>query len=141
MNADLHETLTLGVDHIGLTVGDLSASVRFFVEGLGWVEKGGKPDYPASFVSDGHLTVTLWQAAGPGEPVPFNRRTNIGLHHLAFRVASSEALDAVYARVAQWPGVVVEFEPEFSGKGPKRHFMLQEPGGNRVEFAWDPRPR
>jgi hypothetical protein len=33
----------------------------------------------------------------------------------------------------------VEFAPEFSGKGPKVHFMIREPGGNRLEFSWDPR--
>jgi len=50
-----------------------------------------------------------------------------------------EALDGLYARVASWPGVVMEFPPQPSGAGPKVHMMLREPGGNRVEFAWDPR--
>ena len=42
-------------------------------------------------------------------------------------------------RVSNWPGVVVEFGPQLSGAGPKIHFMVQEPSGVRVEFAFDPR--
>jgi hypothetical protein len=48
-------------------------------------------------------------------------------------------LDALYERVAGWPGVAVEFAPELVGKGPKLHFMMREPGGIRIEFAFDPR--
>jgi len=50
-----------------------------------------------------------------------------------------EALDELHTRVAAWPAVVVEFAPELSGAWPKVHMMLREPGGNRVQFAWDPR--
>jgi hypothetical protein len=32
-----------------------------------------------------------------------------------------------------------EFAPELSGKGPKIHFMVREPSGIRLEFAYDPR--
>jgi len=30
---------------------------------------------------------------------------------------------------------MIEFAPERSGKGPKVHFMVREPGGTRIEFA------
>jgi hypothetical protein len=45
----------------------------------------------------------------------------------------------LHRRVAAWPNVVVEFDPELSGKGPKIHFMIREPSGVRLEFAYDPR--
>lgn len=135
----MSNALTSGVSHVGLTVRSLAESVDFFVNGLGWAEKGGKPDYPSAYVSDGALTVTLWQAADPAAATPFDRKANIGLHHLALKVSSAEALDAAFARVARWPGVEVEFAPEFSGGGPKRHCMFYEPGGNRIELSWDPR--
>ena len=49
-------------------------------------------------------------------------------------------MDALYKRVAKLPGVVVEFAPELSGKvGPKIHFIVREPSGVRIEFAFDPR--
>jgi hypothetical protein len=83
--------------------------------------------------------VTLWQVEVPDRAVAFDRRANVGLHHLALAVADRAGLDALYERVAKWPDVVVEFAPQISGKGPKIHFILREPSGVRIEFAFDPR--
>jgi catechol 2,3-dioxygenase-like lactoylglutathione lyase family enzyme len=131
--------LTLGIDHVGLTVRDLDASRAFFVECLGWKVVGERPNYPAFFVSDGSCVLTLWRVENPDDHVAFDRRKNVGLHHLALKVSDRAALDAVHRAVAAWPGVVIEFPPEPSGKGPKFHMMIREPSGNRIEFAWDPR--
>ena len=56
---------TQGIHHAGLTVPDLSAAQRFFTEGLGFETVGEVPDYPAAFVSDGAVMITLWQAEDP----------------------------------------------------------------------------
>src|SRR3979411_124001 len=109
---------TVGVDHVGLAVKDLSLARRFFCDCLGWRVVGEYQSYPASFVSDGNCIVTLWQVDDP----------DIGLHHLALKVVDRGALEALYARVAAWPGTVVESTPERSGNGPKIHFMVREPG-------------
>jgi catechol 2,3-dioxygenase-like lactoylglutathione lyase family enzyme len=130
---------TIGVDHVGLAVRDLDASRRFFCEGLGWQVVGGDPGYPAVFVGDGRTVVTLWQVEDPAACTGFDRRKNVGLHHLALRVGSLDGLEALHERVAAWPGVVVEFAPERSGAGPKVHFIVREPSGVRIEFAFDPR--
>jgi catechol 2,3-dioxygenase-like lactoylglutathione lyase family enzyme len=131
--------VTLGIDHVGLTVRSLDLSLAFFLECLGWTQKGGRPEYPAAYISDGSCVVTLWQLKEKGPNCEFDRLGHIGLHHLAFKVGSEAELRSTFERVAAWPGVVVEFAPEFSGKGPKVHFMINEPGGTRIEFAWDPR--
>lgn len=128
--------LTLGIDHVGLTVADLKQSTAFFTDCLGWRLLGEKPDYPAAFVTDGHTRLTLWQVSDPADFSAFDRHRNVGLHHLALKIGTLENLHALYKRVAQWQGVVVEFSPELSGKGPKVHCMIREPGGCRVEFAW-----
>jgi hypothetical protein len=60
--------------------------------------------------------------------VAFDRRTNVGLHHLALAVADRVGLDALYERVASWRGVVVEFAPELSGKGEARRRGDREMG-------------
>lgn len=133
------QAMTFGIDHVGLTVRDLQVTRDFFVDCLGWKQIGERPDYPAAFVSDGSVMVSLWQVQSESDRVEFDRKAHIGLHHLAFRVASEDALNAVYSRVAQWPGVRVEFVPEPMGKGPKRHTMIYEPGGIRLEFDHDPR--
>ena len=133
------QPLTSGVDHIGLTVRDLNVTRDFFVHGLGWTQVGERPSYPAVFVSDGRITLTLWQVTDPDNYVRFDRKTGVGLHHLALRVDSEEALQELFARISAWPGVEVEFAPENLGAGPKRHTMMYEPGGIRLEFDFDPR--
>ena len=129
---------TYGIDHLGLTVSDLAASQAFFVEALGWRVFGTNETYPAVYITDGHSKLTLWQQKG-ADPVEFDRHNNVGLHHVAFKIPDSAALVALFDRVAGWPGVGVEYVPEFSGTGPKEHFMICEPGGNRMEFSYDPR--
>ncbi len=127
----------LGIDHLGLTVGDLDASLGFFTDCLGWEQFGGNPDYPSAYVTNGHAKLTLWQQVEQG--AGFDRRANIGLHHAALKVPDKAALADLFGRISRWPGVVVEFSPELSGNGPKKHFMILEPGGTRLEFSYDPR--
>ena len=95
---------TCGVDHVGLSVRDLESTRRFFCDCLGWRVVGERPEYPAAFVSDGQQIVTLWRVETPHQAVAFDRRTNVGLHHLALAVADRAGLDALYERVASWPG-------------------------------------
>ena len=122
---------TQGIHHAGLTVPSLTAARDFFREALGFDQVGEIPDYPASFLSDGHVMITLWQAADPASATPFDRRQNIGLHHLAL-VASD--LDALHASLKQRDDVEIEFAPESLGQGPTRHMMCSIPGDIRVEF-------
>lgn len=122
--------VTVGVDHVGLSVGNLESTRRFFCDCLGWNVVGERPDYPAIFVSDGSLIVTLWRVESPASAVAFDRRANVGLHHLALAVADRPGLDALHERIASWPGVVVEFAPAVSGKGPKIHSWC----GNQAAF-------
>jgi lactoylglutathione lyase len=126
--------LTAGFNHVGLTVKDLNASTQFFVDTLGWELKGKDTSYPASFVSDGAMLITLWQAKSPEKTISFDRKNNVGLHHLAISVKNSEALDELYLRFKQVPAVVIEFAPELSYGGPAKHMMIREPSGNRLEF-------
>jgi catechol 2,3-dioxygenase-like lactoylglutathione lyase family enzyme len=138
-NSDRPIPATCGVDHIGLSVGDLESTRHFFCDCLGWRVVGERPEYPAAFVSDGEQMVTLWRVEAPDRAVAFDRRANVGLHHLALAVADRSELDALHERVASWPGVVAEFAPQLPGTGPKIHFIVREPSGIRIEFAFDPR--
>jgi catechol 2,3-dioxygenase-like lactoylglutathione lyase family enzyme len=128
------KTSTYGFDHIGLSVRDLASSRKFFCDCLGWGVVGERPDYPAAFVSDGHGVLTLWQVESPDAAIAFDRRANVGLHHLAIAVVDRAGLDALYQPVLNWPGVVV-----LSSAGPKIHFIIREPSGVRIEFTFDPR--
>jgi catechol 2,3-dioxygenase-like lactoylglutathione lyase family enzyme len=128
--------LTTGAHHVGLAVPDLEAATNFFCVTLGYAEVGGNPAYPSKFVSDGSTLITLWQVAVPASATPFDRKANIGLHHLALGVADAAALNIVYERVKAHPGARVEFAPEPIREGSAtRHFICAMPGGIRIEFA------
>lgn len=125
---------TRGVHHVGLTVPDLDAAKHFFLETLGYSQVGEVPDYPAVFLSDGHVLITLWRAADPERARPFDRAHGIGLHHLALAVENEVALKRLHERLAGTAGVEIEFAPEPLGDGPTQHMMCAIPGGIRVEF-------
>jgi catechol 2,3-dioxygenase-like lactoylglutathione lyase family enzyme len=134
----MNSTKTKGIDHIGLTVSNLEMSKDFFEGALGWIQFGGDANYPSAYMTDGNTKITLWQRK-TDEYNKFDRHKNIGLHHLALKVLTSDDLRLVFESVKNWPGVEIEFAPTFSGNGPKEHFMVYEPGGTRLEVSYDPR--
>jgi catechol 2,3-dioxygenase-like lactoylglutathione lyase family enzyme len=135
----LTDSLTRGVHHVGLVVRDLDEAGRFFTDALGFREVGRNDAYPALFVSDGGVTLTLWRLADPDNAVAFDRKTNIGLHHLALAVPDEAKLAVIFERVRDYPGVTVEFAPGPMRPGsPTHHFICAMPGGVRIEFATRP---
>ena len=134
MNDHTNGPITQGTHHVGLTVPNLDTTRKFFVDTLGYEQVGEIPDYPAAFLSDGKLMITLWQATDPVNAVPFDRKNVIGLHHLALIVENDAALDRLYNRLQNTDGVNIEFAPEPLMGGPTRQMMCSIPGGIRVEF-------
>lgn len=130
---ETHPSVTQGLHHLGLTVPALEPTKAFFTDVLRFQQVGEVPDYPAVFLSDGSVMLTLWQAKHP-DPVAFDRRGVIGLHHFALRVADAAALEAVHKRLAESAGVEIEFAPEPLAGGPARHMMCTIPGGIRMEL-------
>lgn len=131
------QPVTYGMHHLGLTVSELDASAEFFTHVLGWREARRDPTYPAIFVTDGTLMITLWGVKS-GTPNPFDREKNIGLHHLALAVESVDVLNLVHKKLED-NGVEIEFSPELLRGGPAMHMMCYEPSGIRVEFIWMPK--
>ena len=130
-------SLTAGISHVGLSVVDLEASYKFF-QVLGFNKVGGSEAYPSYFISDGSSLITLWQT--DANPTPFDRRKNVGLHHLAIKVSSLEALNVAYGLIKDVDGVRTEgegaFPPsELSGTS-LTHSMVYEPSGNRIELTY-----
>jgi catechol 2,3-dioxygenase-like lactoylglutathione lyase family enzyme len=122
---------TSGAHHVGLTVPDLEAARQFFLDALGFRLVGEVPAYPAAFVSDGSIMITLWQAKDPAAAQPFDRHTNIGLHHLALRASE---LDTLAAELDQRDDVEIEFSPEGLGDTGIQHMMCRIPGNIRLEL-------
>jgi lactoylglutathione lyase len=125
---------TSGLNHLGLAVHDLDETAAFFINCLGWTESGRDPAYPRTAVSDGSVRLTLWQVDHELDSVLFDRRKNVGLHHVALEVNSLAELESLSLQVQDYPGVVVEFMPELLGEGPRVHMMFAEPGGIRLEL-------
>lgn len=142
MNDHVTETRlpeTRGINHLGLAVRNLDETRAFFVELLGWKESGYDASYPRTAVSDGTVRLTLWQVDHAQDVAAFDRRKNIGLHHLALEVDSEARLHELHRKIAEWPGARVEFAPEPLAGGPRQHMMCSEPGGIRLEFIWPAR--
>ena len=67
---------TLGAHHIGLTVPDLDQTKAFFEGALGFQQVGEVPDYPAVFISDGTVMLTLWREIRKPPPPSTAGRTS-----------------------------------------------------------------
>ena len=126
--------ITQGAHHVGLTVPSIDATRDFFVNVLEFQQVGEVPDYPAYFLSDGTLLLTLWQASDPATATAFDRKTNIGLHHFALKVDGLDTLNAMHETLSKTEGVTIEFAPEPIGGGPTQHMMFYIPGGIRMEL-------
>ncbi len=126
--------VTHGAHHIGLTIPNLRKTQAFFVDTLGFKVLGEVPDYPAVFLSDGSIMITLWQAEDPKNAIPFDRKNVIGLHHLAFKIDGIDQLESLHSTLLNTNDVSIEFSPEPLGGGPTQHFTVSIPGGIRIEF-------
>ncbi|MFT5259162.1 MAG: catechol 2,3-dioxygenase-like lactoylglutathione lyase family enzyme [Cryomorphaceae bacterium] len=98
---------TNGIHHLGLTVPSLSAARDFFVDALGFKQVGKTPAYPAVIVSDGSVTISLWQVEDKLKAVQFDRKSNIGLHHFALKVND---LNDLAVKLKNRNDVEIEFE-------------------------------
>lgn len=126
--------LTAGIHHAGLTVADLGRARAFFEDALGFQVVGERASYPAVFLSDGTVMLTLWQAEDPASATPADRKRILGLHHLALMVGPGATLAELHERLASRDDVTLEFSPEDLGDGPTRHMMFTIPGNIRLEL-------
>lgn len=84
------------LDHVGIAVSDLPASLRLFLERLGLElahsEEVASQQVRAHFVRTGDSALELLEATAPESPIAaFLRKRGPGLHHVAFRVDDIEA--------------------------------------------------
>ena len=133
-NSDVTAITTLGIHHLGLSVTNIKEVASFFIEQLNFKQVGEKPDYPAIFISDGTVMLTLWQIKDVDNRVEFDRTKNVGLHHFALKVSTIDQLQAVYQNLTKLDNVEIEFAPEALGASPFQHMMCLIPGGIRLEL-------
>lgn len=127
-------SITKGINHIGLTVSNLEETADFFIKHLGWTLVKKRDDYPAIFIRNNYLMITLWKVKSEN-PVKFDRKINVGLHHLAFELDSEIKLNQLYKKLKH-NNIEIEIAPTIVGFGPAKHFFCIEPSGIRIEFYW-----
>lgn len=84
------------LDHIGIAVSDLPASLKFFRDDLGLELSASEVIAPqkvhAHFLSTGTSTLEILEATSPDSPIAkFLDRRGPGIHHVALRVEDIEA--------------------------------------------------
>ncbi len=124
---------TQGIHHLGMTVRDVDLAESFFIDLLGFEKSGGKPEYPAKFVRDSNVMLTLWQAKDQSNINEFDRTKNIGMHHFALNVSKAISLDDLYIKLKD-ANIDIEFSPEPLGESGLNHMMCYVPGGPRLEL-------
>jgi len=139
--------------HVGICVSDLDRSLKFYREVLGFEELGrldleGAPvdqlnqlkdvKVRTAFLGRDGARVELIEFQSPGwvGPQAVRPMNQLGLTHLAFRVAD---LDAVCARIEAAGGGLLR-ETRMEHPGPTRVIMATDPDGLRVELVERPGP-
>ena len=84
------------LDHVGIAVSDLQASLAFFTDVLGLhveeTEEVAAQRVRATFLSTGQSTLELLEATSPDSAIAkFIEKRGVGMHHIALRVDDIEA--------------------------------------------------
>ena len=127
------------VSFITLAVADLTATRRFYVEGLGWepaFEQGGEV---LMFEVAEKVVLSLWAESGfEAEVGPIRRGSGLAPLTLAHNLATREGVDAVLADARTAGSREVADAVERAWGGYTGYFA--DPDGFRWEVAWNPGP-
>jgi methylmalonyl-CoA epimerase len=107
------------LDHIGIAVGDLQASLAFFADVLGLhveaTEEVTSQRVRATFVGAGHSTLELLEATAPDSPIArYLHKRGPGMHHVALRV---DDIDAALAHLKQRGVRLIDEQPRPGAEG------------------------
>src|SRR5919112_6333089 len=113
------------LDHVGIAVRDLAASLAFFRDALG-LHVEPPEDFPSQrvltqFISTGPSALELLQATAPDSPIAkFLEKRGPGLHHITLRVDDIRAaLAELRARNVQ----LIDDEPRPGAEGARVAFI------------------
>lgn len=136
--------MLLDINHIGLNVKDMQASIRFYRDVLGLEQLGDIVDQKDSCnrvqylkVPDGAM-VELIEYYPEGQPTGYED-TNTGvIRHIAFSVNSREDLQALYERFqkaqADFPEITFT-QPAYLPYLDLDNLLLRDPNGIELEFC------
>ena len=130
---------TRGLDHVDLTVTDLTRSVAFYGEllpALGLQRLLGEDQ---SVWANAHLSIAIRPAEETERGVAFNR-FRVGLHHLAFRALSRADVDRFYEYlVAHSAAEILDPPQEYPLYGVGYYALFfSDPDGIKLELVHRP---
>jgi catechol 2,3-dioxygenase-like lactoylglutathione lyase family enzyme len=127
------------ISFVTLAVGDLDATRRFYVDGLGWTPELDVPGEVLMFRAGEHLVLSLWDVAHFEEEVgAIVRGTGVAPLTLAHNVPTREEVDEVLATARAAGADPVHEAEEREWGGYTGYFG--DPDGFRWEIAWNPGP-
>jgi catechol 2,3-dioxygenase len=126
-----------GVDigHVNLRVADLDRSLVFYEGVLGFKVRLRLGDEAAFLAAGGyhhHIALNTWHSRGGSAPAP----GSTGLHHVAIRFPSREALTRAARRVDEH-GIGFTGANDY---GFAQSLYLEDRDGNGIELTWDRPP-
>jgi len=120
------------LNHAVLFVSDLERAAKFYREVLGFVIVSEEADFNAVFLkadgTENHHDLGLF---GLGPAAAPKRRSQVGLYHLAWQVATIDDLVAARERLAAAGGYTGE-----SSHGATKSIYGADPDGNELEIMW-----
>jgi catechol 2,3-dioxygenase-like lactoylglutathione lyase family enzyme len=128
----------LGIEHIDLTVNDLQRSLPFYAKVLECL--GFRRVAHESYIawSNGHMGIGFRAAAPAEQGVSFNRY-RVGLHHLALRAKSREAVDQFHQFLVREGITILDPPAEYPQYGPNYYAVFfADPDGMKLEFVHFP---
>ena len=123
-----------GIGHVLLRVADEEASKRFFRDVLGFRIAEQDPEHGGVFMTlgDGFHTIDIAQHPTP-QDAPRPRHGQLGLAHIAFKVASYAALREAYSHLLK-NGVEIQRAADHVCQ---RSIYFADPDGNRLEIYYE----
>jgi catechol-2,3-dioxygenase len=123
-----------GIGHVLLRVADEEASKRFYRDVLGFRIAEQDPDHGGVFMTlgDGFHTIDVMQHPAP-QDAPKPRAGQLGLGHIAFKVASYAALREAYAHLLA-SGVAIQRAADHVCQ---RSIYFADPDGNGLEIYYE----
>ncbi|MBM2840238.1 MAG: methylmalonyl-CoA epimerase [Bacteroidetes bacterium] len=129
------------IEHIGIAVKNLAASIRYYEEVLGLhcyaIEEVEDQMVKTAFFQVGQTKIELLEATSPQSPVArFIEKRGEGMHHIAFAVPDvEEALSEVEKKGV----VLIDKEPRRGAEGLDIAFLHpKSTGGVLTEFCQKP---
>jgi catechol 2,3-dioxygenase len=122
------------IGHVLLRVTDEEASKRFYRDVLGFRIAEQDPEHGGVFMTlgDGFHTIDIAQHPAP-QDVPRPKHGQLGLAHIAFKVASYEALRDAYAHLLN-NGVEIQRAADHVCQ---RSIYFNDPDGNGLEIYYE----